>query len=205
MKTMYFLKLFDAIKNVSNIKKIIKTNNYNPFLKTNKYLDSYLDSYLEWSNNRVHTFDILKQTEHYRILTHYIDSSQNNKLKNIIKSNNYLYDHLIGYYQTNQIHIIQGYHFLEQLFVDIRHNQISNIKIIYSDSNLIKISFIKTIDGIIYRKFNGSFLLNIDYSGYICLGLFSHLNSLNMTKTKYGQIICPSFDSNDKIKTFYLK
>ena len=34
-----------------------------------------------------YTFDILKQTEHYRILTHYIDSSQNNKLKNIIKSN----------------------------------------------------------------------------------------------------------------------
>jgi hypothetical protein len=39
---------------------------------------------------------------------------------------------------------------------------ITDEKILYHNSELIKISFTKTINGIKYRKFNGSFLLNID-------------------------------------------
>jgi hypothetical protein len=79
---------------------------------------------------------------------------------------------------------------------------------VYSDYVLTKCCFEKRFGFDRFISQTKSFCLNIDYIGYICLGLYAHINRLNMRNIKinntYRQIICPSFNDN-MIKTFYLK
>jgi len=196
MKIINFCNAYNALRTLSDVRIDHKCLiNFGPSNKqiTNPYIDIL--------ENKSKFDEYLYQSEQFYVLNQMFSNSEKSKLKKTIMNNKYLFDHLAGYYSNCSI---KGYHFIEQFLIDKQHNLISDEELLYYDSNLIKISFTKTVDGIKYKKLNGSFLLNVDFVGYQCLALFSHVKSLNLVKTIYGQIICPTFNSN-KIKTFYLK
>jgi hypothetical protein len=175
--------------------------------KLKKFSLDHMNKYNEFSKNLESSYDFLYNSEHVYILRHSLFKHQTNQLAELIQTNIPFYKHLIGKfnYATKDLY---GYHFIEQLYIDKINYKIINYKNIYSDSIIIKSQFKK-----IYNKTNSSlsyktFLSDIDYIGYICLGLYANINRLNMQTIKINniskQIICPSNDDNNPI-TFYLK
>jgi hypothetical protein len=220
--TNSFTNAYSLMKSISKLN--IRSNCFNKTIGSNltsinintnintKGLKNHISEYSKWANNIIgsnglsdnHTYEYIKQTEHFYILKNLLNMEQKKKLDRLICRNDYLLNHLIGYYIDGN-KFIKGYHFIEQLIIDNELNNISNIDILEQSDDLMKLSFCKIKDGVQYTKTNSSFLLKIDFVGYLCLAFFSHINSLNDSQTNFGKIICPVFMPNGKIKTFYLK
>ena len=167
----------------------------------------HMISYDNFSKNLSSSYEFLYKSEHVYILKNSLCINQMVDLSKLIQSNIPFYKHLIGKFNHTSKELY-GYHFIEQLYIDKTNNKIIDYKNIYSDSVAFKSQFKK-----IHKKTKSSlsyktFLSDIDYMGYICLGLYAHINNLNMQTIEINNIsktiVCPRNNDLNPI-TFYLR